>query len=91
MSAASGVAYFDNGEIALSWQPPLNDNGAPVSGYVIQSLVDGRITRSANVGSAVGSTTITGLTTGTTYSFTVAAINARGLGHASTSRQVTPK
>jgi hypothetical protein len=91
-SRTTGVrATLDNGTITLSWHPPLNDNGAPVTGYVVQSLVDGQIGRSANVGSAVHSKSISGLTTGATYSFTVAAINARGVGHASTSRQVTPK
>jgi phospholipase C len=79
------------GTIALTWHLPINDNGAPLTGYLIQTVIGDRIIRSTNVGKAVHSETITNLTRGTTYTFTIAAINTRGPGEISTSKEVTPR
>ena len=66
---ASGTAA------TLSWSAPASDGGSAVTGY--------RLTRTGgtpvDVG-VVGSHTLTGLTPGTTYTFTVAAVNLIGRG-----------
>jgi len=68
------VATPGNGTAAVSWAAPSTDGGAPVTGYVVTSLPGGVTCQS------VGSTgcTVTGLTNGASYQFTVTAINAVG-------------
>ncbi len=71
----------------LAWSPPSSNGGSAIIGYVI--------TPSSGSPRTVGDVTsdsITGLTNGTAYTFTVAAINAAGTGSASVaSNSVTPE
>ncbi|MGH8981632.1 MAG: fibronectin type III domain-containing protein, partial [Acidimicrobiales bacterium] len=76
----------------VSWTAP-GTNGTPISGYTV-SVFEGATkvgTRSCppEVGSAQ-SCTITGLTNGTTYAFTVAATNGVGTGTPSSTASATP-
>jgi hypothetical protein len=56
----------------LTWTAPANDNGSPVTSYELKQ--DGVSVKNANVLTH----TISGLTAGTVYSFTVDATNAYG-------------
>jgi len=67
----------------VSWQPPVSDSGAPITGYTV--------TAHDSTGAAVGSCTtsgaltcaISGLTNKAAYTFTVVATNGAGGGPAS--------
>ncbi len=72
----------------VSWTAPTNNGGSPITGYTITSTPGG-ITKTVDGSTTTG--TITGLTNGTSYTFTVAATNATGTSPASApSNVVTP-
>ncbi|MBI0583791.1 MAG: fibronectin type III domain-containing protein, partial [Methanomassiliicoccus sp.] len=72
------------GQVTLTWSPPTSDGGAAIDHYIV--FRDG-----ADVGHPTStSLTITGLTDGTSYNFTVAAHNAVGTGLQSSAVQATP-
>ena len=58
-------------------------NGSAITGYVVTPYVGGVARRPIVFHSSATGQLITGLTSGTTYNFTVAAVNAYGLGPAS--------
>ena len=78
------AAVQTNGSVTVSWTDPTN-SGSPVTGYtVIPSPSCASCSgTTVNSGSAT-STSITGLTAGGTYTFTVTATNAIGTSPAST-------
>ena len=73
------------GSVAVAWNPPSAEGGAPITDYVVQyatgsagpwtTFDDGTTTTTA--------TTVTRLTNGTTYFFRVSAVNSYGAGPAS--------
>ncbi|MCI4334718.1 MAG: fibronectin type III domain-containing protein [Thermoplasmata archaeon] len=69
--------------VALAWQPPVDDDGAPITGYVVQwrASSTGAWT-SAPTGSGL-SYNATNLSDGNTYSFRVLAVNRAGTGNPS--------
>lgn len=70
----------------LRWSPPSSDGGAAIESYTATSKPDGQTCTTAST-----SCTIKGLTNGTSYTFTVVAMNASGTGPASSvSNAVTP-
>lgn len=74
VSAVVGV-----GSATVSWSPPVDDGGSPITGYTVTAGPGG------NTCSTTGATTctVTGLTPGVGYTFTVVATNAQGSGTSS--------
>ncbi|KAE8764538.1 Ig-like domain-containing protein, partial [Georgenia thermotolerans] len=64
------VEELRDGAVVLSWSAP-NDNGAAITGYTVRA--GGTATRCAST-----TCTVTGLTNGAAYTFTVTATNAAG-------------
>ena len=80
-------------QVTLSWDRPASDGGSQVSGYnVYQGTSPGGEGDTPVNGSPVTSTSypVTGLTNGSTYYFTVIAVNAHGPGAASAEVPSTP-
>ena len=81
-SAPAGLtATAGNGQVTLTWLAPAS-NGAPITDYRVQyaNTVNDVWLIWQQVASTSTSRTITGLTNGATYAFTVAAINVLGIG-----------
>ncbi|MCW2699438.1 MAG: hypothetical protein JWQ45_973 [Blastococcus sp.] len=84
--SAPGVSTVTAARRALNveWTAP-DDGGSPLTRYVLSVYRDGdsRPLQQATLGRSVTEVTVSGLTPGTRYSFTVAAVNAAGTGPAS--------
>jgi hypothetical protein len=73
-SAPTGVtATAGNGQATVTWNPPSTTNGAGVANYVVTGDPGGFCQTNGQ-----RTCTITGLTNGTTYTFTVVANNGNG-------------
>jgi len=73
----------------LTWTTP-SSNGSAITGYVVNPYI-GATAQPTQTFSAATTQTVTGLTAGTAYTFTVAAVNQAGTGPASAaSAPVTP-
>jgi hypothetical protein len=83
-TSLSATPAADGQSVGLSWSPPGANGGSPVTGYTV-SVSGGP---GLDLG-AVGSHTFTGLTSGTTYQFSVRAKNAVGSGAAATASATT--
>ena len=71
---------------SVSFTAPLNDGGSPITGYTVTST-PGSLTASG----AASPIVVTGLTNGTSYTFTVHATNATGnSAESAASNAVTP-
>jgi hypothetical protein len=91
-TAPAGVTGLsENGEVALTWSAPSDNGGATVTGYIVTPYIGG-VAQSPDVfGTPALDETVGGLTNGTAYTFTVAAINSVGDSPASSpSATVTP-
>jgi hypothetical protein len=89
---AAASATPDAGQATVDFTPPADDGGSPVTGYTVTATDQ---TTQANGGqTATGPAspiTVTGLTNGDSYTFTVTATNAAGTGAESApSDPVTP-
>ncbi|NJD29578.1 MAG: hypothetical protein FIA92_14970, partial [Chloroflexi bacterium] len=86
----SPVAVGRPGSVAIGWTAPLSDGGASVSGYRIQrGEAPGAGTEIATVGNVLSYTDATAVD-GTTYYYTVSAVNAGGEGARSIAVAGTP-
>ncbi len=83
-TAPGGVtAVAADGQATVHWDPPASDGGAPVAAYEVSASPG-----EATCGTTGATTcTVTGLTNGTSYTFTVTATNAQGDGPASAASQ----
>ncbi|WP_371780880.1 DUF7927 domain-containing protein [Streptosporangium subroseum] len=66
----------------VSWTAPAN-NGSPITGYVVTPYRNGVAQTPVAFDASATTRTLTGLTAGASYTFTVAAVNAIGTGSAS--------
>jgi hypothetical protein len=85
-SPTSVVATAGNARATVSFVPPVWDGGSPILSYTVTSSPGGRTATGP-----ASPLTVTGLTNGTPYTFTVRATNAVGTGAISArSNSVTP-
>ena len=87
------VATAGDGTANVTWTAPASNGGSPLTAYTVTPFIGGTGQAALRVitpGTATAAT-LTGLTDGTTYTFTVTATNAVGNGPASAaSNSVTP-
>ena len=78
------VATGTNSSAALAWTAPSTSNGASSSSYQVQYSTDGSVwntfTPATPLSGTTATTSVTGLSNGTSYYFRVAAINTAGTG-----------
>ncbi len=79
------TATAGDGQASLTWNPPADEGSSPIIGYQVTTEPGGA---SEQVTGTMA--TITDLTNGTTYTFSVAAVTSVGTGPAATSNPVTP-
>jgi hypothetical protein len=88
----SGVSASEAGQTSanVSWTAPAS--GGPVTSYKVVPYIGSTAQTPKTVAAPATSTKVTGLTTGTTYTFKVQAVNANGTGPLSAaSNPVTPQ
>ncbi len=72
--APTGLAATPgNGQVGLTWSAPASDGGSPITSYTATASPGGASCTTASLGC-----TVSGLTNGQTYSFTVVATNGVG-------------
>jgi hypothetical protein len=78
-----------SGQALVSWTPPSDNGGTPLTGYSITPYLAGAAQSPVQVSASQTSATVTGLTNGASYTFTVTATNAVGSSTSSPSATVT--
>ncbi|MEU8035307.1 putative Ig domain-containing protein [Streptosporangium sp. NPDC049078] len=87
---ATPTAVAGKTSATVSWTAPAG-NGSTITGYVITPSIAGVAQTPLSFDASTTNRTLTGLTAGASYTFTVAAVNAVGTGPASAaSSAVTP-
>ena len=91
-SPAEVIAEPRNQSAIVSWSAPANDGGSPITSYRITPYTGGLAQTATTVSGLSNSANLTGLGNGTTYAFTVIAVNANGSSQESTeSNAVIPR
>ena len=84
------AATRGNASASLTWTPGSN-GGSTVTSWIVTTRIGTTVVRTTTVPGSTPSTTITGLTNGTAYTFRVQAVNALGTsGLSPASNTVTP-
>ena len=92
--APTGLALTAGDEVVvLTWDAPLDDGGAPVTGYRIEQSSDGTTwtTVTADTGTTARTATVTPLVNGVPVHFRVSAVNAAGTGMPGAAEVATPR
>ena len=85
-----GAITAGNAQATVTFMAPTSTGGSDITGYLVTSNPEGGV--DTNAGSTATTHTITGLTNGKAYTFTVVAANGAGLGAISPpSNTVTPQ
>ncbi len=86
-------AFGSDGGVALIWEAPSDDGGATITDYEYRYRENSATTWGAwtSVGWTLTGKVISGLTNGTTYVFSVRAVNSAGSGSASYTATATPR
>ncbi len=79
-----------DGQVVLSWTPPAQDGGDPVTAYSVTPFIGALAQPVTTFTSPLTTETITGLSDGTAYTFTVTAITAAGAGPPRPDAPITP-
>ena len=83
------TATAGDGQVQLTWIAPAG-NGAPVTGYTVTGTDGTTPLTPISLPAGSTTTTVTGLTDGTTYTFTITATNTVGTSSPTTSGPVVP-
>jgi Fibronectin type III domain len=86
--SATVAAGIDIDSVTVTWGVPFSDGGSPITSYTVTPF-NGSIALTPVTVTSGTSATVTGLTPGTFYTFTVSATNAIGTGPAPASNAVT--
>jgi hypothetical protein len=85
------TATAGNTQVRLSWAAPASDGGSPIARYKVHFATTPGVQQSTAIGTTTSTdVTVTGLANGTTYYFTVTAVNRVGEGPASASASAAP-
>jgi uncharacterized protein with LGFP repeats len=69
--------------VTITWQAPVDDGGSSITGYVVTPSING-VPQAAHIyNTAALNEVVAGLANGTSYTFTVSAVNSSGPGTAS--------
>lgn len=75
----TATAAPGNAQATVSWTAPSN-NGSAITSYVVTRLIGGVVSGTTTFAGTGTTGVVTGLSPGTTYTFVVNAVNARGSG-----------
>ena len=79
---AQGISSAGAGSATVTWSAPTSNGASPISGFVVTVWTNNSLTlvKQVTFPATATSGTVTGLTAGTTYTFTIAAVNGVGPG-----------
>jgi BspA type Leucine rich repeat region (6 copies)/Fibronectin type III domain len=86
----SVIGIAGSGQVTVNWTTGTDNGGSPLTGFVIQAKVGSTVVKTVAAGVTDRAAVVTGLTNGTSYTFSVSANNAVGGSVAKTSSALTP-